>query len=119
MKKAIHKKIYDTDKARSIGRADDQELFRKKTGEFFFLINDTEIKPLEYSEAASWTAKNLDIEIWKSLFAIQTEGKENVVKFGLTLTPDTIKQLKRQAQMTGKRSVSQMITEWVNSWETH
>ena len=96
MKKIIKGRVYDTEKATFVARADHeniidaagntckQALYRKKTGEFFVHLEGTSttlhnifqhdyrqgrgIYPLTYEQAAKWAESELTAEKWEVIF---------------------------------------------------
>lgn len=96
MKKVIRGKVYDTSTAKKLGmrwigaefsRSGWEELYRKKTGEFFTLChsysdNSERIEPITYEEAQRWAEKHLDGDDCISIFG---EPKEDSTKTALNI----------------------------------
>lgn len=96
MKKIIKGKVYDTSTAKKLGmrwvgaefsRSGWEELYRKKTGEFFTLYhsysdNSERIEPLTYEEAQRWAEEHLDGDDYISLFG---EPEEDATKVALNI----------------------------------
>jgi hypothetical protein len=106
MKKIINGKRYDTDTATLIGSARysypgdfeywTEELYRKKTGEFFLYgeggamsrysrstgqnewSGGEEIRPLSLKEAQEWAEKYLDADEYEEVFGRIEEGKTQI-----------------------------------------
>lgn len=90
MKKIINNKVYNTDTAKKVGmiwigpeldRTGWEELYRKKTGEFFTLYhryNDhfEKITPLTYDEAQERAEKHLDGDDYINIFGEPEESDE-------------------------------------------
>ena len=115
MKKIINGKRYDTDTATLIGSARYsspgdfehwmEELYRKKTGEFFLYgkggpmsrysrstgqnewSGGEEIRPLSLKEAQEWAEKYLDADEYEEVFGRIEEGKTQIA----TWISDTLK----------------------------
>lgn len=116
MKKVIRGKVYDTSTAKKLGmrwigaelsRAGWEELYHKKTGEFFTLChsysdNSERIEPLTYEEAQRWAEEHLDGDDYISLFG---EPEEDATKVALNIyiRNDTAAKLKAEA---GRQGVS-------------
>lgn len=116
MKKIIKGKVYDTSTAKKLGmrwigtefdRTGWEELYKKKTGEFFTLYhsyrdNSERIEPLTYDEAKAWSEEHLDTEEYLSIFG---EPEEDSTKTALNIyvRADTAAKLKAEA---GRQGVS-------------
>lgn len=116
MKKVIRGKVYDTSTAKKLGmrwigaefsRSGWEELYRKKTGEFFTLYhsysdNDERIEPITYEEAQRLAEEHLDGDDYISLFG---EPEEDSTKSALNIyiRNDTAAKLKAEA---GRQGVS-------------
>jgi hypothetical protein len=115
MKKIINGKRYDTETAQLIGSASysnrtdfhfwNEELYRKKTGEFFLygeggamsrysrstgqneIYGGAEIRPLSLEEAQEWAEKYLDADEYEEVFGHIEEGKTQIA----TWISDTLK----------------------------
>ena len=116
MKKVIRGKVYDTTTAKKLGmrwigtefsRSGWEELYRKKTGEFFTLYhrysdNYEVIEPITYEKAQCWVEEHLDGDDYISLFG---EPEEDSTKSALNIyiRNDTAAKLKAEA---GRQGVS-------------
>lgn len=116
MKKVIKGRVYDTSTAKKLGmrwtgtefsRSGWEELYRKKTGEFFTLYhsysdNSERIEPITYEEAQRWAEEHLDGDDYISLFG---EPEEDSTKSALNIyiRNDTAAKLKAEA---GRQGVS-------------
>ena len=68
MKIIIKGKLYNTDTAIQIGKFGDEELFRKKAGEFFEYDTKCGIELLTKEETKIWVKKYLKENIYVTLF---------------------------------------------------
>lgn len=139
MKKIINGKVYDTDKAAFIARADHdnikdatgatckQALYRKKTGEFFVHLEGTSITlhnifqhdyrqgrgiyPLTYDQAAKWAEDELTAEKWEDIFGDPEDDAEDVL-LGIQVSAAAAAKLKREAtrQCTTQ---SALLERWI------
>lgn len=116
MKKVIKNKVYDTSTAKKLGmrwigaefsRSGWEELYRKKTGEFFTLYHSYStksevIEPITYDAAQHWAEEHLDGDDCVSIFG---EPKEDSTKSALNIyiRNDTAAKLKAEA---GRQGVS-------------
>ena len=129
MKKIINGKLYDTDTARSCGSwsntADvrdfhriSEELFRKKTGEFFLYgeggpmtqyaraveqnswTGGERIMPLAYAEAQKWVEEHLTADRYAELFGMPDEGEDRQV-LNIRLTAPLMAKLRVRAAQDG------------------
>ena len=139
MKKIIGGKRYDTSTAQLVGsyqhsnRRDfhyyREELYRKKTGEFFLYgeggpasrysqqveLNTwrggESIMPLTYKAAQEWAEENLNDDEYESIFGAVDESLEAVtVTFSIPAAAAAL--VKREAEKTGKAQ-SAIITELI------
>lgn len=128
MKKIINGKRYDTDTAEFIGKWENiynsadlqyecEELYRKKTGEFFiygeggpassFAVQtgssswsgSCKITPITEDEAKKWVEKNLDGDVYESLFELEEEGN---IAFSLLIPENLYNKLKDKSEKTGE-----------------
>ena len=125
MKKIINGKRYDTDTATLIGSASygypsdfeywAEDLYRKKTGEFFLYgeggpmsryfrstgqnqwSGGEEIRPLSLKEAQEWAEKYLDADEYEEVFGRIEEGKTQIA----TWIADSVKADADQLQEKG------------------
>lgn len=76
MRRIIHDKVYDTDTAKLQATGYYQEeLFLKKTGEYFLYdAENKKITPLTYEEAKSWAKEKLGAEEYMALFEISDDS---------------------------------------------
>lgn len=116
MKKIIKGKVYDSSTAKKLGmrwigteysRWGWEELYRKKTGEFFTLYHSysdssERIEPITYDAAQHWAEEHLDDDDYISLFG---EPEEDSTKTALNIyiRNDTAAKLKAEA---GRQGVS-------------
>lgn len=129
MKKVIKGKQYDTETATALGcfhkgaKGDlnyiREELFRKKTGEYFLygkggastkysvlVQNNTwsgseKIIPLEFSDAQAWAEQNLKDDEYKSIFGEVTEDDESKV-LTARVSASTLAKLQRHQSISGE-----------------
>lgn len=140
MKKIIHGRVYDTDTAMLIARADhanvkdatgnacEQALHRKKTGEFFVhLISGTSITlhdilgadyrqgrgiyPLTYEQTQKWAEAELTAEEWTSIFGDPDEDSEDVA-LNLIISAAAASKLKKAAAQNGI-SLRAQLERWI------
>lgn len=127
MKKIINGKVYDTDKAKAVGRYADGEdrlsriaetLYRKRTGEFFLhgeggaatsyaeprgdggWAPGERIAPLSYKTAQEWAENRLSADDYEEIFGEvqEDDGKTTV---SLSLPASLYEQVKRSAAVEG------------------
>ena len=139
MKNIINGKVYDTEKATFVARADHeniidatgnsckQALYRKKTGEFFVHLEGTSatlhnifqndyrqgrgIYPLTYEQAAKWAEAELTAEKWEEIFGDPEEDAEDVL-LGLQVSAAAAAKLKREAAKNGI-SQREQLERWI------
>lgn len=137
MKKKIKQKIYDTDKAKCLGcwvsgvRNDPhyikEELFQKKTGEFFIhgqgahlsryaervdekvWTYGEKIIPLNYEEAEKWSKEHLQTEEYNKIFA-EIVGDERKTALNIYISTTVLEKAKREAIKRGV-TISAFIEE--------
>lgn len=121
MKKIIKGKVYDTDTAVRIGGFNDnpintidEDLYRKKTGEFFLkhwdAWNGSSIHPISYSEAQEWAEKHLDVDDYIQVFGEPEEsGCQQVC---ISLDKAVIAKVKKDAGSSGL-TVSEYISNLI------
>ena len=136
MKKIINGKVYDTATAKKCGEYEPnpyrsdfnwycEELYQKKTGEFFLYgegnaaspyskscgqnewCGSESIKPLTYAEAQCWAEKHMDGDDYITIFGDPEENAERTV-ISISIRKDTHEKLKRAAAKAGK-TVSEYI----------
>lgn len=125
MKKIINGKVYDTETAEKVGEWDNgrlsdrlygccEDLYRKRTGEFFLCgeggpgskyavstgnsnwSSGSKIIPLTYEAAQSWAEEHLDCEDYEAIFgAVSEDGARATV--ALYLPKSKIETYKRAA----------------------
>lgn len=116
MKKVINNKVYDTTTAKKLGmrwigaefsRSGWEELYHKKTGEFFTLYhsysdNSERIEPITYDAAQHWAEEHLDGDDCIRIFG---EPEEDSTKSALNIyiRNDTAAKLKAES---GRQGVS-------------
>lgn len=128
MNKIINGKRYNTKTAKLIGEYANtydysdfnyvcEELYRKKTGEFFLYgeggpmssyavysggnnwSSGAKIMPLSIDEAKKWVEENLDGDVYESLFEIEEEGN---IAFSVLLPENLYDRLKDRSGETGE-----------------
>ena len=128
MNKVINGKRYDTETAELIGEWANtynysdwsykcEELYRKKTGEFFLYgeggpmseyavpsgnnnwTGSSKITPLTIDEAKKWVEKNLNADEYEKLFEIEEEGN---IAFSLLIPENLYNKLKNESEKTGE-----------------
>lgn len=95
MNKLIRGKRYNTETARRVGAHGAEELYTKRSGEFFLAMQD-EIRPITPEEAAEWGEKYLSPEEYKEIFAAADDSSKG--RLGIMLPPSMIEKLRRKAQ---------------------
>ena len=142
MKKIINRKLYDTTTAEKVGSWSnnrsyrdfswcEEELYRKKTGEFFLhgeggpmspyarsidsnsWSGDERIIPMTYEEARDWAERKLTADEYEAIFGEVAED-DSTVDFNARLSASTIEKLRRAASRTGK-SQAQLLTELIDT----
>lgn len=140
MKKIINGKVYSTDTAKRVAiyysnyAGNDfhyyqEELYRKKTGEFFLYgsgnaaspysercgMNEwcggSKIVPLSFKEAQEWAEKHLDGEEYCDIFGEPDEDAEDVL-LGVRVSAAAAHKLKELSMVTG-RSQNKIIEEMI------
>lgn len=140
MKKIINGKVYDTETAVFIARADHdnimdatgnsckQAFYRKKTGEFFVHLESgtsislhnifqhdfrqgREIYPLTYAQAQMWAEKELDADTWLRIFGEPDESGE-AVTLGLQVSAAAAAKLKQEAAKLGIPQ-GKLLERWI------
>lgn len=141
MKKIIKNKVYDTNTAILIARADHenikdtygatckQALYRKKTGELFVhlesgtsltlhsvLQNDYRqgrgIYPLTYDQAKKWAENELNADVWEHIFGDPEDDEDTLL--GIRVSAAAAAKLKRIAAETGKPQ-NRIVEELINN----
>lgn len=129
MKKVIKGRLYDTTKAKKLGvyepnhnQSDfsyySEELYQKKTGEFFLYgegnasspyskkcgsnewCGSKEIKPMSYQEAQEWAEKHLDGDDYIAIFGepVDDDSRQTI---SLSLSAHKVAKLKQAAAREG------------------
>lgn len=140
MNKVINGKRYDTETAELIGEWANtynysdwsykcEELYRKKTGEFFLYgeggpmseyavpsgnnnwTGSSKITPLTIDEAKKWVEKNLDADDYEKLFELEEEGN---IAFSLLIPENLYNKLKNESEKSGK-TMKDIIVEALES----
>lgn len=139
MKKIIKGKVYDTEKATLIARADHdnikdannlkckQALYRKKTGEFFVHLEGPSltlhdifggefrqnrgIYPMTYKQAQLFVEKELSADTWTNLFGDPDEDSEDVA-LNLMISAAASAKLKKAAAQNGI-SLRAQVERWI------
>lgn len=130
MKKIISGKKYDTETAQLVGewsegyRNDfsyiEEELYRKRTGEYFLLgeggpdsryaeqtgmsswSEGWRIMPYTYEQAQEWAGRCLDVDEYESIFGEVSEGDGSKVTVSLSISEAARERLRRESQRTGE-----------------
>lgn len=140
MKKIINGKVYDTEKAKKVAswyssyaRNDfnyyEEELYKKKTGEFFLYgegnaaspysrrcgqnewCGGEKIVPLTFKEAQEWAEKHLDGDDYCDIFGEPDEDAEDVT-LGIAVSAEVAAKLRRAAAENGISQRSQ-LERWI------
>ena len=140
MKKIIHGKVYDTEKAAFVARADHeniidatgntckQALYRKKTGEFFVNLESgtsitlhnifqhdyrqgRKIYPLNYEQAMKWAETELPADKWTEIFGDPEDDAEDE-KMTVRLSAAAAAKLAREAAKNGIAKQA-MLEKWI------
>jgi len=136
MKKIINNKVYDTETAKLLGRADNgcgyndfnwvrESLFRKKTGEYFLFgeggantryaesvgsnswSGGWAIFPFTVERAREWAENNLSADDYENIFGIIPEGEERQ-SINICLPNEAVEAMNLEAERL-KMSVSEYI----------
>lgn len=140
MKKIINGKLYDTRTAKLVGDYSrrygdfsdyDEELYKKRTGEFFLFgeggpmsayakpegmnswSGGSDIRPLTYEEAREWAEKKLDADDYAEIFGEPSEGDDadsDKRQLTLYLPESMVAKVKRIA---GREGVS--MSAWIEA----
>lgn len=142
MKKIINGKVYDTDTAKKVAswyssyaRNDfhyyEEELYQKKTGEFFLYgegnaaspyrrscgqnewCGSEKIMPMTFKEAQEWAEEHLDGEDYCEIFGEPDEDSEDVL-LGIRVSATAAAKLRRIAAETGKPQ-NRIVEELINN----
>lgn len=119
MKITIRGKVYDTEKASKCGAVENgktnEELFCKKTGEFFLYITGgalpQTITPLSYADAKRWAEKYLTEDGYNSIFGEVAED-DSKVALNLYIRKCIVAKAKREAAKAGT-TVSEYIEQLI------
>lgn len=140
MKKIIGGKVYDTEKAKKVAswyssyaRNDfhyyEEELYKKKTGEFFLYgegnaaspysrscgqnewCGGEKIVPMTFAEAQEWAEKHLDGDEYSAIFGEPDEDAEDVT-LGIAVSAEAAAKLRRAAAENGISQRSQ-LERWI------
>lgn len=140
MKKIINGKVYDTEKAKKVAswysdyaRNDfhyyEEELYKKKTGEFFLYgegnaaspysrscgqnewCGGEKIVPLTFKEAQEWAEKHLDGDDYCDIFGEPDEDAEDVT-LGIAVSAEAAAKLRRAAAENGISQRAQ-LERWI------
>ncbi len=131
MRKIIDGKLYDTDKAREVGRWSNgwggpdyasTELYRKRTGEYFARVVRGEyvddlgyldtIIPMSYAEAKEWAERHLATDEYEDEFDAPDEDETAVLS--LTVPAATYRAIKDEATRRGC-SMRDMVVGWAET----
>lgn len=123
MNKVIRGKRYDTSTAESISEIEvstgrREELYRKRTGEFFLAHwtqwekEESWIEPLDTEEAKEWVSENCDGDTYENLFGEVGEGEKKTVC--ISLTEQEAQKIKAYA-LERKISVSEAIGKLIRN----
>lgn len=140
MNKVINGKRYDTETAELVGewtnghrygefQYECEELYRKKTGEFFLYgsggamssyavpsgnsnwTGSSKITPISIDEAKEWVEKNLDADDYEKYFELEEKGN---IAFSLLIPETLYNRLKGESEKTGK-TMKDIIVEVLES----
>ena len=140
MKKIINGKVYDTEKAKKVAswyssyaRNDfhyyEEELHKKKTGEFFLYgegnaaspysrscgqnewCGGEKIVPMTFAEAQEWAEKHLDGDEYCAIFGEPDEDAEDVT-LGIAVSAEVAAKLRRSAAENGISQRAQ-LERWI------
>lgn len=140
MKKIINGKVYDTLKAKKVAswyssyaRNDfhyyEEELYKKKTGEFFLYgegnaaspysrscgqnewCGGEKIVPMTFAEAQEWAEKHLDGDDYCDIFGEPNEDAEDVT-LGIAVSAEVAAKLRRAAAENGISQRAQ-LERWI------
>lgn len=140
MKKIINGKVYDTETAMLLARADHgtikdaygaackQALYRKKTGELFVHLESGTsptlhsvlqsdyrqgrgIYPLTYEQAKKWAEDELSADDWEHIFGDPDEDSEDVA-LNLIISAAAAAKLKKAAAQNGI-SLRAQLERWI------
>lgn len=140
MKKIINGKVYDTEKAKKVAswyssyaRNDfhyyEEELYQKKTGEFFLYgegnaaspysrscgqnewCEGEKIEPLTYKEAQEWAEKHLDGDEYCEIFGEPDEDADDVL-LGLRVSAAAAAKLKTESAKLGIPQ-GKLLEQWI------
>lgn len=128
MKKIINGKVYNTETAERLSGWSDglgwrdfnhveEELYRKKTGEYFlygqggpmsrYAVSEgngwssgDRIMPMSYEEATKWAEKHLDADEYEEIFGEISEDESQTV-FSLRISTALLERLRRKADADG------------------
>lgn len=132
MKKIINNKLYDTETAKSIGFSTancscsdfnywEEELYRKKTGEYFLYgkggpmtkysvshgdnswSGGSKIIPLSFEKAREWAEENLEADDYIECFGEPTGDDDTRQTVTITVPSDVVARLRREAEQHGKK----------------
>ncbi|MCM1508254.1 MAG: hypothetical protein NC177_14170 [Ruminococcus flavefaciens] len=135
MEKTLKGKMFSTETAKFLGRADmfgisDDSLYMKKTGDFFLhkkfhasgiYSEHEEIAPMSYKEAQKWTYQFLGVEAYYEVFVKPLENTSNKSSTLLSLSDSSIAWLRKKAGETGipmSEIVDSLIKKEKDSSET-
>lgn len=141
MKKIINGKVYDTETAKKVAswyssyasndcHYYEEELYQKKTGEFFLYgegnaaspyskscgqnewCGSEKIMPMTFKEAQKWAEEHLDGDDYCAIFGEPDEDGEDVL-LGLRVSASAAAKLKHEA---AKRGMTQgkLLEQWIN-----
>lgn len=144
MKKVIKGKLYDTDKAKLIGRYEysargwdlyyfEEKLYQKRTGEFFLYgeggagskycepadgvgwwKGSKDIIPLNYKSAREWAEEHLDADTYVAIFGV-IEEDDNYEEYFPFLSPEEVQALREKYPDTrGKHAGEQKGEDYEN-----
>ncbi len=123
MNKLFRGRRYDTQTAERIGEIQtslgrSEELFRKRTGEFFLAHwsqwenENSTIEPISYEQAQKWVEKYMDGDDYEKVFGKVNDGEKQVVS--MSLDKGTIEKLKRLSVSKGI-SVSELVCQIIKN----
>lgn len=111
MNKIINGKRYNTKTATSIHKTGQEELFLKRTGEFFLADWGREkIAPLTQERAEKWAEENLSGEEYEKIFGVvEDDEKTRITIYVSPSLANKIKQLAIERKISMSEMAERMI----------
>lgn len=146
MKKIINSKLYDTEKAKCVGEWSnnrgysdfshvEEELYRKRTGEFFLFgkggpmtqyakscgdnswTGGFEIIPLSAGKAREWAEEKLSADDYAEIFGMPDEGTEEKETLCIQLPADLMARIRAGASEAGTSLTAYVEAVLRNNYE--